>query len=501
MPIINHSKTDKTYKTIRYIHEKDGAQNLGGSTAGEDASELSQEILLFAPLNRNVQRHLYHASISLVIGCYLDDATWRLIALDFRDLMGFEGHPYGAVRHTDQEHDHIHIFIGRIGINGQCVHDGWDHYKAQTALREIEKRYSLPELQSSWDTIEKAPNISQVRRAEQQQSDYEQGLRDRPADLAVRQQLLSAIKESVAGQPRLPELVERLQDQGIEVKVNLSRPGISFQLQSVKFQGSSLGRGFSFNGLQKHFQVQYDSDQDDAQIEELMQRPVTIAELNPEKDILVESTEGNFELVDKALSTNDEEESTWSTVQKLIEPYQFNIDLIQRLYEEELLTTDKKKRLVFGTRTLNDSEKSGLALNPEGTFEAIVTNTPESSFWLARNEFIDRTVIVATPLEAIATYSIEEDNPEAGKTLYLAATHPSQVPRDLLEQSETVYLSTSCCEAVQEAVNTAKPNSNLIEPDHENGWVGQWQKLKALEAETSVHSPVRQVTPASQVEM
>ena len=384
---------------------------------------------------------------------------------------------------------------------GRCVHDGWDHYKAQTALREIEKRYSLPELQSSWDTIEKAPNISQVRRAEQQQSDYEQGLRDRPSDVSVRQQLLITIKESVAGQPRLPELVERLQDQGIEVKVNLSRPGISFQLQNVKFQGSSLGRGFSFNGLQKHFQVQYDSDQDDAQIEELMQRPIPTAELNPEKSILTESTESDFELIHENPSTPNEKGTEWDTVQTLIEPYQFNIELIQRLYEEELLAADKKKRLVFGTRTLDDSEKSGLALNPEGTFEAIDTNTPESSFWLARNEFIDRTVIVATPLEAIATYSIEEDNPEAGKTLYLAATHPSQVPRDLLEQSETVYLSTSCCEAVQEAVNTASPNINLIEPDHENGWVGQWQKLKALETETPIQISMRQINRDQQMEV
>jgi hypothetical protein len=495
MPIVNHSKSDDAYKTIRYIYEKDGAQNLGGSTAGENASELSQEILLFAPLNRNVERHLYHASISLPLGYYLDDETWQVIALDFRDLMGFEGHPYGVVRHTDQEHDHIHIFIGRIGIDGQCVHDGWDHYKAQTALREIEKRYDLPELQSSWDTIEKAPNISQVRHAEQQQSAYEQGLRDRPADLSVRQQLLKAIKTSVADQPRLPEFIERLQNQGIEVKVDLSRPGISFQLQGIKFKGSSLGRGFSFNGLQKYFHLQYDAELDDSDIETLLQQPVPGAEFNPEKEILSDSTDEDFEQIDvrAGLSMSEREESTWNAVQTRLTPYEFNIELIHQLYNEALLALDPKNRLIFGTRTLDDSERSGLILTPEGTFEAINSNATCCAFWLAQNESVNRAVIVADPLEVIATYSIEQNSPQSQHTLYLAAITPEQAPRDLLKHVENVYLSTSCSREVQEYIRALALASQLIAPNPQDSWVELWKAQQLSDLSTLEPLPEHQL--------
>jgi hypothetical protein len=504
MPIVSHSKSHDVFSTIQYIMEKPGAQNLGGSMLGETALELSQQIMLAAPLNRKVKRHLYVASVSMPLGHRLSDEVWQMVGFEFRELMGFQGHPYGLVRHTDRPHDHVHIFIGRIGMDGKCIKDGWDYYKAQSAMRILEKRYDLPQLQSSWETIEKAPNLSQIRHSKQQESDYAQGLRDRPSDLTIRNQLVATLKANVADQPRLPELIERLQDQGIEVRVDLTRPGISFQVQGIKCRGSSLGRGFSFNGLQKHFQVKYDSQEDDAKIKELMERPVNIIESNPEATLLTEPTEDQIDsnLLNEVTETDLElnllggaaevdveplsdepsfardPNSTWEQVQAQIEPYQFNIELIHWLYEAELLAIDKKKRLVFGTLTLDGEEPSSLALNEDGTFESMPPQSPTSSFWLARNASVDRIIIVSDPLEAIATYSIEEGNIEAEKTLYLAASHPEQIPTDLLEHTEQVYLSTSCNETIAAIVNGSAPHHELIIPDHEDGWLGQWQRLQ-----------------------
>jgi hypothetical protein len=88
-------------------------------------------------------------------------------------------------------------------------------------------------------------------------------------------QLQDLIDEVTQDNPSMPEFVERLQQQGVEVQVGLTRTGfskgISYNLDGVALSGTQLGKAYTFSGLQKHRGVSYDQGRDNALIEALMQ--------------------------------------------------------------------------------------------------------------------------------------------------------------------------------------------------------------------------------------
>jgi hypothetical protein len=90
-------------------------------------------------------------------------------------------------------------------------------------------------------------------------------------------QLQDLIDEVTQDNPSMPEFVERLQQQGVEVQVGLTRTGIgfskgiSYNLDGVALSGNQLGKAYTFSGLQKHRGLSYDQGRDNALIEALMQ--------------------------------------------------------------------------------------------------------------------------------------------------------------------------------------------------------------------------------------
>jgi hypothetical protein len=88
-------------------------------------------------------------------------------------------------------------------------------------------------------------------------------------------QLQDLIDEVTQDNPSMPEFVERLQQQGVEVQVTLTgigfSKGISYNLDGVALSGTQLGKAYTFSGLQKHRGVSYDQQRDNALIEALMQ--------------------------------------------------------------------------------------------------------------------------------------------------------------------------------------------------------------------------------------
>jgi hypothetical protein len=103
----------------------------------------------------------------------------------------------------------------------------------------------------------------------------------------------------------MPEFVERLQQQAVEVQVGLTRTGfskgISYNLDGVALSGNQLGKAYTFCGLQKHRGVSYDKGRDNALIEALMQpQHLAIAPSEAEENELESS---QFELVAGAPGT------------------------------------------------------------------------------------------------------------------------------------------------------------------------------------------------------
>lgn len=490
--LINHSKSPSFSRTLKYIL-KPGSRIIGGNVIGQDLKRLNREFNMVAQLRPEIKHPVYHAYISAAPDEAPSDQVFAEFGKDFIKGMRFVQNQFLIVRHTEQEHEHIHILGNRIGWNRLLVSDSWDYRRAERVLQELKEKYGFAPIAPSWERAEHAPSFAEHYRQEQEQKEFEQGLRDTAPTPSVRQQLLAGIKANVGDQPNLPTLIDRLQDIGIEVKVYLDRTphGISFQLSDVKFAGGSLGRGYSFNGLQSHFQVTYEPERDDDSIRALMQQPVAVA-VAPQAELGLDLERNVDEDVDRCPQQSEQE---WRTIRQVIQPYHFDHNLIHHLYQANVLRLDKKKRLAFGERSLTDQETGSIALNPNGSFERESTLLTEGSFWMARGESINQIVIAPNPLQAIAAYSLDEMNPNAKNTLYLAAASPVQLP-DRLSELNHVYYSSQCNSSIKTYLQEWAPNAEEITVQDRGGWIEDWQQQQR-----SLQNPSQSIREVKELEL
>lgn len=193
--------------------------------------------------------------------------------------MDFTGSQYVVYRHSDKDHDHVHIVASRIRItDGTTVNDSWDYVRSEKLVRELEEKYQL------------TPTISSNQKHQRGQTSGEMRLIERTGTESVRTKLQQAIDEKTQEPITMPELVNRLQDSGINVQISLTRTGkikgISYQLNGVATSGTHLGKAYTFPGLQKHRQISYDDNlHRKALIKAISQEPVikTVEEIEPER--------------------------------------------------------------------------------------------------------------------------------------------------------------------------------------------------------------------------
>ncbi|WP_265278238.1 hypothetical protein [Nostoc sp. KVJ3] len=102
-------------------------------------------------------------------------------------------------------------------------------------------------------------------------------MRNTPPQQSIKTQLIEVIDRAIVDKPTMPQLVERLQLQGVEVRHGLTRngksKGISYSWNDQKFSGTSLGPAYTFPGLQKHKFIDYQPQRDDELIENLLKNP------------------------------------------------------------------------------------------------------------------------------------------------------------------------------------------------------------------------------------
>ena len=74
------------------------------------------------------------------------------------DTLGFSEHQYIAVRHSDTDHEHIHVAINKIHPETFRIHSpAWDHQKLFTGARALERELGLIPLRSRTRDREKIP--------------------------------------------------------------------------------------------------------------------------------------------------------------------------------------------------------------------------------------------------------------------------------------------------------------------------------------------------------
>ena len=368
--------------------------------------------------------------------------------------MEFDNNQYAVVKHSDTEHDHIHIVASRICLDGGVVDDSWDYYKSQETIRQLERNYNLETVTPSWETDKRAQTTGEHRQLKSK------------GNKSVRVQLQDLIDEVTQDNPSMPEFVERLQQQGVEVQVGLTRTGIgfskgiSYNLDGVALSGTQLGKAYTFSGLQKYRGVSYDKGRDNALIEALMQpQHLAIAPSEAEENELessqselvatlsataneLESSQSELETTTPATPATANElessqselaatapatpatanelelqlsilpernENQWQKVRShLAVEYSLPLELLDLLHSHSWLYASSEKA-VFTGRTLEGEARFAFVLDERGNFTTTHPLSSEAAFWVATTGEIERAVIACNPIEALSILLIEQE--------------------------------------------------------------------------------------------
>ncbi|MBE9010413.1 relaxase/mobilization nuclease domain-containing protein [Pseudanabaenaceae cyanobacterium LEGE 13415] len=242
------------YGCLRYVIEREKADRIGGNMEGVTLQELVAEFNLSV---QRQQRHsprnfaqvlVCHTSLSVEVGRNLDVQTWNAIAKDYLNAMGFDDNQFVMIRHTDTQHDHVHLVIARSRLDGTMVNGWFDYRKAQLVLRKLEQDYQLQSVPSSWETEVKAPTVSEVRRFRQ------------TGEPSVRVLLQVAIDDVLSTSTDLNDFRQRLSEYGVEIRlrqITTGIAGISYKLNGIAFPGFKLGKRYTWSRIQTQLGENY----------------------------------------------------------------------------------------------------------------------------------------------------------------------------------------------------------------------------------------------------
>jgi len=131
--------------TLKYVLGKEGMRVLGyGNTFTQNISPKFFENVLYFQGQRNATKNRYaHISLNLPHGEHLDDRTFLRISEEYMYNMGYGEQPYVVVRHTDTEHEHVHIVTTNVKEDGRVLVIFNSHRKSMATRQLLEKKYNL----------------------------------------------------------------------------------------------------------------------------------------------------------------------------------------------------------------------------------------------------------------------------------------------------------------------------------------------------------------------
>jgi hypothetical protein len=232
-------------------------------------------------------RPVFHCVLDFHAKEELDDRQVVEIAREYMREMGLVNTQYVVVKHTDTDHNHVHIVANRINYEGEP----FDLYPAilrsNDIVKELVKQHGLllPGQKNLRETNFDTLNESATRKYA----------------------IYRSIKESLPGCNGFEELEQRLRREGIDTRYRVddrtgNRIGISFRYQGIAFKGSEIDRDFSFGQLHKKLVQQQALTQ--WQSEKLQLRAIQVAEeqkVLQEKEAMAQRQQQQREEEERAL--------------------------------------------------------------------------------------------------------------------------------------------------------------------------------------------------------
>lgn len=262
---------------LEYDLTKEKGRVIDSNMAGQNPRELAAEFGQIRKLRPNLGKAVLHVSLSAAPGEKLTDEQWREIGQRYLRGMGFTDNQFIITRHTDTEHEHIHILANRITHAGEVVSDGQDYKRQETIMREIERDYGLQRVAPSIDAERKAPTKGEIEQAM------------RTGQPSTRDQLQKLCDGAAKDCRSFTEYVERLEAVGVEVvpvaQLNGAKlSGLSYRLDGVTMKGSDLGKGYTAAGIQKRG-ITYEQNRDLAAVERCRKREAHRAFGEPDREL------------------------------------------------------------------------------------------------------------------------------------------------------------------------------------------------------------------------
>ncbi|WP_013320623.1 relaxase/mobilization nuclease domain-containing protein [Gloeothece verrucosa] len=371
---------------LDYVHNKAGAKLIGTNMTGKEPESLALEFRISAQLRRRVTKCVYHVSLSVSKEEKLAEQQWVKIARAYLKGMEFDANQYAIYRHTDREHDHIHVIASRIRItDGSVVNDSWQYRRSEKLVRQLEQDFGLSPTQNSWEKRKHSPTTGEIRQQR------------RTGELNKRSQLQGIIEQALKDRPSIEEFIERLRDKKVNVRLRKSDigqiEGISYKFNGVAFQGRQLGKDYSWTNLKSILATEnsYKLTQD---------------ELNPQKEALTVVTTDNQETENNQLEQlknyNQEVESDELEQQKktLRDKYVHLASLVRQLPQFH----DKKTRdidigvTLLSLKSGNDLEEIRITLTQSDQVKQWHQEFPRETYLKIAREYILQVTNKATEL-------------------------------------------------------------------------------------------------------
>jgi len=249
---------------LEYDLQEGKSELLETNLAGETPRAMAQEFGEVRQLRPNLGKAVFHASVSAALGEHLTNAQWVAIAHRALDGLGLTDNQYVITRHTDTDHEHIHILANRITFAGEVVNDWQFKRRLEPVMREIERDYGLRGVAPSREAARKAPT----------QGEIEYALRT--GEPSLKHQLQDLCDAAMQDCRSLSDYIERLEAIGVEViptvQLNGTKvSGLMYRLNEGLMKGSDLGKAYSPVGLAKKG-VTYEQNRDFATVERCRER-------------------------------------------------------------------------------------------------------------------------------------------------------------------------------------------------------------------------------------
>lgn len=253
-----------------------------GNMSGTNPKDLSKEFGVARQMRPDVDKPIWHTSLSLPKGECISDEKWAKITEKFMKEMEFTDlNQFTVLKHEDTDYQHVHIIANRIGLDGSLWYGQREALKAIDLTQKLEKEFGL----TITAGLESGNGKKTLTKGEIEMS-------IRTGEAPAKQILQNTIDTALNGKQSIFAFMEKLEKANIKVIPNVAKTGkvsgLSFECDGIYFKGSQLGKKYAWNELIKRG-VTYEQDREGQKLIERAEQikaasgvePVGVATVEP----------------------------------------------------------------------------------------------------------------------------------------------------------------------------------------------------------------------------